>query len=137
MHVTQAEDGQATDGGFAGLFVVRRFAWTVSYKCGSFTCSLPPHGHDCEATISGAGIPLFTLLKIDSTHCDDVASRDKQPLPHRLPQPPSSPSSRLWQRTSHAPIGMQPSARRPHLKYLERNLAWRRRHGEDESNYAF
>lgn len=27
-----------------------------------------------------AGIPLFTLLKIDSTHCYDVASRDKTHL---------------------------------------------------------
>lgn len=28
-----------------------------------------------------AGIPLFTLLKIDSTHGDDVAARDETPHP--------------------------------------------------------
>lgn len=58
-------------------------------------CSLPrldprPGRHDRQA-----GIPLFTLLKIDSTHGDDVAARDKTPSTPHLP--------------SH--IGMQPGGR--------------------------
>ncbi|TNN68148.1 hypothetical protein EYF80_021631 [Liparis tanakae] len=66
-----------------------------------------------------AGIPLFTLLKIDFTHCDDVASRDKTPLLLSSPPPllhtitllPPSLLPRPHHQASHAVIGMQRSPR--------------------------
>lgn len=65
-----------------------RGRWTRE-KRHSFTSSLPPPGPDHD---QWAGIPLFTLLKIDSTHCDDVASRDKtHPLLRSIAPPPPPP----------------------------------------------
>lgn len=125
MHVQQREEEKDCD--LVGLFVAQCFSPSgggraVTAKADrrkekrrSFTSSarqqsvssLPPQSwlwsHD-----QWAGIPLFTLLKIDSTHCDDVASRDKihPPLPslaphHSPPPPPSLIQTRVQNQSCH------------------------------------